>query len=161
MSTVMDNMAGAGRNVGTNTWLGLLILSLLIFGANTTYSISKAARLGGASTAASNLQVNSQRLVNQGRQAVGGDAKAFVAFKSTQRQIKEDIDSLNTRFGDTLGVAGPINTVTATSVTSMAPVTITASTIQATAIESTVRRASYSWVVIKIGSRISAGQGGK
>jgi twitching motility protein PilJ len=72
----MDNVAGKGRNIGTNVWLGLLVVSLVVFGANTAYSISKAARLGGASTAASNLQVNSQRLANQGREAVGGNAES-------------------------------------------------------------------------------------
>ena len=114
MSTVMDNVAGKGRNIGTNVWLGLLVVSLVVFGANTAYSISKAARLGGASTAASNLQVNSQRLANQGREAVGGNAESFAAFKTTRQQIDSDIKLLNDRFGQTAGVAGPIKTVTDT-----------------------------------------------
>lgn len=114
MSTVMDNATGKGRNIGTNVWLGLLIISLIIFGANTVYSISKAARLGGASTAASNLQVNSQRLANQGREAVGGNADSFAAFKNTKQQIESDIKLLNDRFGQTTGVSGPIKAVTDT-----------------------------------------------
>ncbi|HVR80767.1 MAG TPA: methyl-accepting chemotaxis protein [Luteimonas sp.] len=112
MSTVMDTAAGKGRNVGTNAWLGLLVGSLIVFAANTGYSISKAARLGGASTAASSLQVNSQRLANQGREAVGGNAESFAAFKATKAQIENDISSLNGRFGQTTGVSGPIKTVT-------------------------------------------------
>ena len=112
MSTVMDNVAGKGRNIGTNVWLGLLVVSLVVFGANTAYSISKAARLGGASTAASNLQVNSQRLANQGREAVGGNAESFAAFKTTRQQIDSDIKLLNDRYGQTAGVAAPIKTVT-------------------------------------------------
>jgi twitching motility protein PilJ len=114
MSTVMDTAAGKGRNIGTNVWLGLLIGSLVVFAGNTLYATSKAARLGGASTAASNLQVNSQKLANQGREAVGGNAESFAAFKATKAQIDSDIKSLNDRFGQTTGVAGPIKSVTDT-----------------------------------------------
>ncbi len=114
MSTVMDNVAGKGRNIGTNVWIVLLVLSLLVFGANTYYSIRKASLFGGASTSASNLQVNSQRLANQGREAVGGDADSFAAFKSTKQKIEGDIKSLNDNFGDNAAVAGPIKSVTDT-----------------------------------------------
>jgi twitching motility protein PilJ len=114
MSTVMDTAGGKGRNIGTNVWLGLLIGSLVVFAGNTLYATSKAARLGGASTSASNLQVNSQKLANQGREAVGGNAESFTAFKATKAQIDADIKSLNDRFGQTTGVAGPIKEVTDT-----------------------------------------------
>ena len=114
MSTVMDNVAGKGRTIGTNVWIWLLLLSLLVFAGNTIWATTKAARLGGASTAASNLQVNSQRLANQGREAVGGNAESFAAFKTTRQQIDSDIKLLNDRFGQTAGVAGPINAVTDT-----------------------------------------------
>jgi len=114
MSTVMDNVAGKGRTIGTNVWIWLLLLSLLVFAGNTIWATTKAARLGGASTAASNLQVNSQRLANQGREAVGGNAESFAAFKTTRQQIDSDIKLLNERFGQTAGVAGPINAVTDT-----------------------------------------------
>ena len=50
MSTVMDNVAGKGRNLGTNVWLLLLGASVIVFAANTGYATWKAARLGGAST---------------------------------------------------------------------------------------------------------------
>ncbi|MDG6349379.1 methyl-accepting chemotaxis protein [Luteimonas sp. 8-5] len=113
MSTVMDNTA-KGRNVGTNFWVFLLVLSLIVVGANTIYSIVKAQRLSGASGAASNLQVNSQRLANQGREAVGGNADAFVAFKATRQQINADVESLNANFGQAPGVSGQIATVTET-----------------------------------------------
>ena len=114
MSTAMDNIAGKGRNLSTNFWLGLLVASLVVFGANTGYSIYKASRLSGASGAASDLQVNSQRLANQGREAVGGNADSFAAFKATKDQIDSDIKLLNDRYGDAAGVSGPIKTVTAT-----------------------------------------------
>ena len=69
MSTEVDTAVGKGRNLGTNFWLTVLAVALLIFGANTGYAIWKAAQLGGASSAASNLQVNSQRLAIQDRKA--------------------------------------------------------------------------------------------
>jgi len=114
MSTVMDTAGNKGRNLSTNAWIGLLIVSLLVFAGNTLYATTKAARLGGASTAASNLQVNSQKLANQGREAVGGNADSFTAFKATKAQIDSDIKSLNDRFGQTADVAGPIKNVTDT-----------------------------------------------
>ncbi|MEP6634749.1 MAG: methyl-accepting chemotaxis protein, partial [Luteimonas sp.] len=114
MSTVMDTVAGKGRNIGTNVWIWLLIASLVVFAANTLYATTKAARLGGASTAASSLQVNSQRLANQGREAVGGNRDSFVAFKTTKTQIDGDIAQLNNNYAGTRDVAGPIQTVTQT-----------------------------------------------
>ncbi|TWI02739.1 twitching motility protein PilJ [Luteimonas cucumeris] len=114
MSTVMDTVTGKSRNLGTNFFVGLLIASLLVFGANTGYAIWKASRLGSASTSASNLQVNSQKLANQGREAVEGNAESFTAFKATKAQVEEDIRLLNERFGTTTGVSGPIDTVSQT-----------------------------------------------
>ncbi|WP_024891329.1 methyl-accepting chemotaxis protein [Luteimonas huabeiensis] len=114
MSTAMDNVAGKGRRFGTNFWLALLAVALLIVVANTGFAIFKASRLGGASTAASSLQVNSQRLAIQGREAVAGDADAYAAFKATKARIEQDIARLNADFGDTTGVSGPIATVTQT-----------------------------------------------
>jgi len=114
MSTVMDTVAGKSRNIGTNVWLLILGGAILIFGANTGYAIWKASRLGGASTSASNLQVNSQRLAVQGREAVGGNAASFAAFRATKNQIESDAKLLSERFGATAGVSGPIDTVLAT-----------------------------------------------
>lgn len=114
MSTAMDNIADKGRGLGTNFWLGLLVASLVVFAGNTIWATTKSSRFGGASTAASDLQVNSQRLANQGREAVGGNADSFAAFKATKDQIDDDIKLLNDRFGNNVDVAGPIKTVTAT-----------------------------------------------
>jgi twitching motility protein PilJ len=114
MSTVMDNVATKGRNVGTNVWLLLLGASVIIFAANTGYATWKAARLGGASTSASDLQVNSQKLANQGREAIGGKAGSFADFKATRAQVDDDIRQLNERFGQAAGVSDPIATVTQT-----------------------------------------------
>lgn len=111
MSTVMDTVAGKSRNIGTNVWLLILGGAILVFGANTGYAIWKASRLGGASTSASNIQVNSQRLAVQGREAVGGNAASFAAFRATKNQIESDAKLLTERFGGTAGVSGPIDTV--------------------------------------------------
>ncbi len=110
MSTTMDNVAGRARGIGSNVWIWLLLLSLLVFAANTLYAITKAARFGGASTAASSLQVNSQRLANQGRDAVEGNADAFTAFKATKQQIDNDLGTLNDNFGSS-DVGGDIKVV--------------------------------------------------
>lgn len=114
MSTVIDNVAGKSRNLSTNFWLVLLAVSGMVVVLNTGYATWKAAQLGGASTAASNLQVDSQRLANQGREAVEGDAEAFAAVKATKARIDGDIAQLNNNYGNTAGVAGPIETVTET-----------------------------------------------
>ncbi len=114
MSTMMDSVAGKGRNLSTNFWIWMLIGSLVVFAGNTLYATTKASRLGGASTSASRLQLNSQRLANQGREAIGGDEQAFEAFKATKDEVDADIKTLNDRFGDTAGVTAPIRTVTTT-----------------------------------------------
>ena len=114
MSTMMDTAAGKGRNLSTNFWIWMLLGSLVVFAGNTLYATTKASRLGGASTSASRLQLNSQRMANQSREAIDGKAQAFDDFKATRQEIDEDIKTLNDRFGDTAGVAGPIRSVSAT-----------------------------------------------
>ena len=41
MSTVMDNVAGKGRNIGTNVWVFALIASLVVFAGNTLYATTR------------------------------------------------------------------------------------------------------------------------
>ncbi|QDH70809.1 methyl-accepting chemotaxis protein [Marilutibacter alkalisoli] len=110
----MNNAMGKGRQYGVNTWLAVLGIALLVFGLNTGYSIYKASRLGGASTSASDLRVLSQQLAVQGREAVGGDERAFAAFRNTRSAIESNLSQLTSNFGDTAGVAGPINAVAST-----------------------------------------------
>jgi len=114
MSTLMDSVAGKGQNLSTRAWAAILVLSLIVFGANTLYATTKAARVGGASTAASNLQVNSQRLAVQAQEAVSGNADSYKALRATKEQIDGDVKSLNDNFGDATGVSGPIKSVTDT-----------------------------------------------
>ena len=35
MSTMMDSVAGKGRNLSTNVWIALLVVSLVVFAGNT------------------------------------------------------------------------------------------------------------------------------
>lgn len=114
MSNVIDNETGKGRTIGAKVWIWLLVASLAVFAGNTIYAMTKASRLGGASTAASALQVNSQRLANQGREAVDGSTESYAAFKATKAAIDGDIAQLVSNFGGTADVAGEIRTVAAT-----------------------------------------------
>ncbi|MDQ3288109.1 MAG: methyl-accepting chemotaxis protein [Pseudomonadota bacterium] len=114
MSTEMNSVARNTRNLGVNAWLVVLGVSLLIFALNAGYATWKGARLGGASSSASDLQVLSQQLAVQGQAAVNGDPTAFATFRTTKSEVDQDIAQLNSNFGNTAGVAGPIQTVTTT-----------------------------------------------
>ncbi len=114
MSSEMNTVADKTRNIGVNTWLVVLGVSVLIFALNFGYATWKGGRLGGAGTSASDLQVLSQQLAVQGQEAVGGDAKSFQTFKATKSAIDENISELQDNFGNTAGVSGEIQTVAAT-----------------------------------------------
>ena len=109
MSTAPD-AAKAGKlgNVSTTFWLGLLVLSMIVFGANTGVATWQGSRLAGAGTGAADLQVLSQQLANQGREAVAGNREAYAAFKDTRARIDRTVNELQGRFGDEAGVAAPL-----------------------------------------------------
>ncbi|HET6395702.1 MAG TPA: type IV pili methyl-accepting chemotaxis transducer N-terminal domain-containing protein, partial [Pseudoxanthomonas sp.] len=94
--------------VSTGFWLVLLALSVLVFGLNTGVATWQGSRLAGASTAAADLQVLSQQLANQGRDAVTGNAAAFKEFRATRAQIATEVSGLQSRFGSEPGVSGPL-----------------------------------------------------
>jgi twitching motility protein PilJ len=100
MSTTMDNVAGKGRDIKVNTWVALLVGSLVVLGANVGYASYKAGRLSGASTSASDLQVLSQQLAVRGTEAVGGNAEAFKSFRDTRESIDADVTRLQSGYGD-------------------------------------------------------------
>ncbi|MDG2525875.1 methyl-accepting chemotaxis protein [Stenotrophomonas sp. HITSZ_GD] len=115
MSTAPD--APQNKKIGgvsTSFWLILLALSLIVFAANFAVSTWQGSRLAGASTGAADLQVLSQQLANQGREAVSGDAKAFAAFKDTKTQIDKTVSELEGRYGQETGVSGPIRQLKST-----------------------------------------------
>ncbi|KRG64890.1 chemotaxis protein [Stenotrophomonas humi] len=109
MSTASEGArAGKLGNVGTNFWLGLLVLSMVVFGANTGVATWQGSRLAGASTGAADLQVLSQQLANQGREAVAGSRTSYDAFKDTRNKIESTVSELQGRFGNENGVSGPL-----------------------------------------------------
>ncbi|MBZ2800671.1 methyl-accepting chemotaxis protein [Xanthomonas euvesicatoria pv. euvesicatoria] len=115
MSTAPDarktNKLGS---VSTSFWLGLLVLSMIVFGANTGVATWQGSRLAGAGTPAADLQVLSQQLANQGREAVSGDAKAFAAFKETKGRIDSTVSELDGRYGQESSIASSMAQLKAT-----------------------------------------------
>ncbi|WP_313346678.1 methyl-accepting chemotaxis protein [Stenotrophomonas sp.] len=115
MSTTSETAkAGKLGTVGTNFWLGLLAVSMILFGLNTGVATWQGSRLAGASTGAADLQVLSQQLANQGREAVSGNAQAFTAFKDTKTRIESTVSSLQGRYGSETNVSGPLNQLSQT-----------------------------------------------
>jgi len=110
MSTAPE-AAKAGKlgNVSTNFWLGLLVLSMVVFGANTGVATWQGSRLAGASTGAADLQVLSQQLANQGREAVAGSRESYAAFKDTRSKVESTVSELQGRYGNETGVSGPLS----------------------------------------------------
>ncbi|MFA4692960.1 methyl-accepting chemotaxis protein [Xanthomonas perforans] len=68
----------------------------------------------GAGTGAADLQVLSQQLANQGREAVSGDAKAFAAFKETKGRIDSTVSELDGRYGQESSIASSMAQLKAT-----------------------------------------------
>ncbi|AOD14066.1 methyl-accepting chemotaxis protein [Xanthomonas fragariae] len=101
-------------SVSTSFWLGLLVLSMIVFGANTGVATWQGSRLAGAGTGAADLQVLSQQLANQARDAISGDAKAFATFKATKSRIDSTVGELDGRYGQEGSVASAIAQLKAT-----------------------------------------------
>lgn len=95
MSTASDaTKSGKLRLGGSNLWLFLLLASMILFGVNTGVATWQGSRLADAGSKAADLQVLSQQLANQGRDAVGGNAQAFTAFKATRNAIEQNVSTL-------------------------------------------------------------------
>ncbi|WP_256644225.1 methyl-accepting chemotaxis protein [Stenotrophomonas sp. 9(2022)] len=115
MSTASDApKTGKLRLGGSNLWLALLALSMILFGVNTGVSTWQGSRLADAGSKAADLQVLSQQLANQGRDAVGGNAQAFTAFKATRNAIEQNVSTLQGRYGNEPGVSKAITTLSDT-----------------------------------------------
>jgi len=114
MSTTMENISGRTRNLGVGFWLIVLAISVVVLGLNTGVATWQGSRLAGASSSAASLQVLSQQLAIQGREAVAGDTEAFADFKQTKARIDGDMATLRNRYGDEPGVSGQISEVSQT-----------------------------------------------
>ena len=115
MSTAPDSpKASKLGSLGSSFWLVLLALSVILFGANTGVATYEGSRLSGAGTGAADLQVLSQQLANQGREAVEGNAEAFKSFKATKSQIESTVGTLRSRFGSEGAVSGALSRLEAT-----------------------------------------------
>src|SRR6478609_5393773 len=110
MSTMMEK----GRSLGTTAWIGLLILSMLVLAGNTGVATYRSSQLAGANASAASLQVQSQQLAVQGREAVSGKPEAFAAFKKTRDDIEGNVVKLRANYGDKAGVSTPIEKVVTT-----------------------------------------------
>ena len=70
MSTATDSPAAPKvGSFGSSFWLVMLAISVVVFGANTGMATYEGSRLAGAGTSAADLQVLSQQLAVQGRDA--------------------------------------------------------------------------------------------
>ena len=90
MSTAPDSpKASKLGTLGSSFWLILLALAVIVFGANTGVATYEGSRLSGAGTGAADLQVLSQQLANQGREAVAGNAesRACSAARMVSREV--------------------------------------------------------------------------
>ena len=112
MSTAPDSpKASKLGSLGSSFWLILLALAVILFGANTGVATYEGSRLSGAGTGAADLQVLSQQLANQGREAVAGNRAAYAAFKDTRAKVDSTVATLQGRFGNEPGVAAPLRTM--------------------------------------------------
>ncbi|WP_024869056.1 methyl-accepting chemotaxis protein [Pseudoxanthomonas suwonensis] len=108
MSSTPDSSKASRTGGSTGFWLVMLILSVIVLGLNTGVSLWQGNRLAGASTGAADLQVLSQQLANQGRDAVGGNAEAFKDFRQTKTRVETTVQALQSRFGAEPGVSGQL-----------------------------------------------------
>ncbi|MBZ3067562.1 methyl-accepting chemotaxis protein, partial [Xanthomonas perforans] len=81
MSTAPDarktNKLGS---VSTSFWLGLLVLSMIVFGANTGVATWQGSRLAGGRTGAAHVERLNQQQGDPGRATGSGAAKAVEAL---------------------------------------------------------------------------------
>ncbi len=105
MSTNPRTFTDKLTNFGLRFWAIVLILALLLLGANTITAGFLAARENNAQALVADLQVLSQQLAKYTQEAVDGNADAFVEFKATKTRIDTIVSALRTG-SDAEGVKG-------------------------------------------------------
>src|SRR3989304_4810614 len=107
MSTASDaTKTGKLRLGGSNLWLFLLLASMILFGVNTGVATWQGSRLADAGSKAAGLQVLSQQLANQGRDAVGGTSQAGPARQCRRGALISPKRTLNGSRRKEPGVSG-------------------------------------------------------
>lgn len=105
MSTNSRSFTDTLTNFGLRFWSFVLIVSLLVFGANFIYAGYLNNQENNARGLTADLQVLSQQLAKYTQEAVDGNADAFTEFKATKTRIDSIITALRTG-GTEEGVPG-------------------------------------------------------
>lgn len=114
MSNVTGGLVARASNWGTNIWIAIVAVALVIFGANFGFSTFYNAQETSARGLASEIEVLSQQLSVQAKEAVAGNADAFTLFKATKANIDDNIKTLQdgsltkTGYRSAIGVSGPL-----------------------------------------------------
>jgi twitching motility protein PilJ len=111
MSNVGGGLVGRARNWGINIWIAIVALGLLVFGANFAASTWLSSKETSSRGLVSDIQLLSQQLAVQAKDAVGGDKDAFPLFKDSKDKIDADIKSLQDDYKGSFGISGPLQTV--------------------------------------------------
>jgi twitching motility protein PilJ len=109
----MNNNPDASRfyrlgGSGVRFWLSLLLLSMIIFFANTGVATWQNNRLSVASSASADLQLLTLKLVNHGHEILAGESQAFTDFAETKTRIDAIINDLYGHYGREASVAPAI-----------------------------------------------------
>jgi twitching motility protein PilJ len=105
MSTNARSFTDKLTNFGLGFWALILIISLLVFGANFLYAAFLNNKENNARGLTADLQVLSQQLAKYTQEAVDGNADAFTEFKATKSRIDSIVGALRSG-SDTEGVDG-------------------------------------------------------
>ena len=96
MSTNSRSFTDTLTNFGLRFWSFVLIVSLLVFGANFIYAGYLNNQENNARGLTADLQVLSQQLAKYTQEAVDGNADAFTEFKATKSRIDSIVAALRT-----------------------------------------------------------------
>ncbi len=94
MSNVSGGLVGRVGSWGTNVWIGVVVVSLLVFGANFGLSTLYGRQETNAGVLVADISVKSQQLAVQAKDALAGDQDAFAKFKETRAAIETNIKNL-------------------------------------------------------------------
>src|SRR5918993_55255 len=94
MSTNARSFTDRLSNFGIGVWAIVLMVSLLLFGANFMYAAYLSGQENNARALTAELQVLSQQLAKYTQEAVDGNADAFTEFKATKSQIDSIVSAL-------------------------------------------------------------------